>query len=357
MLLVLDNGEDLQKGQLIELRKGGSPLPITANVIHDVRAVGVAPSDQNQSQLAEWLSAIKNIPANARLISIDLTQHDRLKWNADSLAADLAPSSTGVWQWCASKVWLKRVVHQLKFEGAWPTDPKADATMLVTGASPPALPADITLKARISWQFMPTNAELARGHSLKDIRLSVTASDPMRGTLTVRLADRDAQWPPAEQQLDYGWVVDNCEDVFSFTLSVVMPRRWLALAVDAGDPRETDEWVRGIVRETVPVHIATQVHWLDEANFDNFAKTYANWQSAGSPAGDLSYQLLRHLSIGEVPADRRTGIGFVRVAEKSQANVLVSALQKGPEAVQVDIADQAQVLYVKAKAVPYSLKR
>jgi len=356
LLLKLELGTELQSGQLIELRKGNAK-PIVANVIHDVYDADVAHFQQldglqesdRGNILSNFGTDMSLLPTNRmRIISIDLAQHDRLQWNAASLVSDLN-KSPGEWKWKASKVWLKRVVYLLEFEdGQPPKDATTPARLRVSPSFPPewkaAPPTTIMLKDRRTWQITARETE----ESLKQpIQLTVMQCDPLQGTLVVHLAAPQLKWPCLADQLDYGWVVDYQKDVFSFTVSVVMQRQWLAGS--KSDPQTTDQWVRDIVRETVPAHIAAHVHWLGQADFKNFASTYASWQRSGMPAGDLSYKLLRYLSIGELPADHRTGIGFVRIASPQQVETFAATLNKFYGNDKITQADKAQVIYVKEK--------
>lgn len=352
LLLALELGKGLQSGQLIELRKGNAK-PIVANVIHDACDVGDF-QHLDGLQRSDWKdisSKIKTLSEEnkIRIVSIDLAQHDRLQWNATSLVNDLNKRPRE-WKWQASKVWLKRVVYLLEFVD----DQRQRETMPITrhlrvGPSfPPewkvTLPQKITLKDRRTWQITAHETE----NDLKPpIQLTVKSGDPLQGILVVQLTDQNSTWPNLAQQLDYGWVVDYQKDVFSFTLSVVMQQHWLTGS--KSDPQATDQWVRDIVRETVPAHIGAHVHWLGPSDFKNFASTYASWQRSGMPAGDLSYKLLRYLSIGELPADHRTGIGFVRIASPQQVEAFAATLKTSSGNNKINQADKAQVVYVKEK--------
>jgi len=352
LYLALEEGDGLQSGQLIQLRNGTS-RPIVANVIHRCWAFGAPTVNGNDEPPppSSWAKdpALKGM----MIVSIDLAQHDRLKWNAQGLVED-SKVNTPPWQWQSSEIWLKRVVHQLAFKEPWPTAPKEDATLVVQQSfplewrEPGKLPKSILLKDRRIWNVL----EKAISEPLPDIELLVLDGgvDPLLGTLKVKLKT-GSKWPTPAQQLNYGWVADYTNDVFSFTLSIVMPRPWLDASHD--DPYATDQWVQDVIRDTVPAHIVTHVHWLTARDFQNFSMCYSRWQAAGRPAGDLSYTLLQYLSIGELPVDHRTGIGFVRVASKDRSDNLAAALKSETvNANRMIIADQSQVIYVKDASIP-----
>ncbi len=102
---------------------------------------------------------------------------------------------------------------------------------------------------------------------------------------------------------------NEIKDRFTFTVSVVFNRKWLA---DVLDPYATMEWVKEIVAEEIPCHISAKIHWLDEGQFSRFGRTYGEWQKNDTPLGDLSYQLMSDLSLGELPTPIK-GIGMMMI--------------------------------------------
>lgn len=355
LYLAVEEGGDLQAGQLIQLRKGIS-RPIVANVIHSSWAseepvVPIDKKDEDTLPPTAWVTEQKQ--KRATIVSIDLAQHDRLKWNAQGLTDDFK-NGNQLWQWKSSEVWLKRVVQHLAFEGDWPKKSTTTAILKVTQSFPlewrdrGKLPECILLRDRRIWNVL----ERAIERPLPDIELLVSKDDvdPLLGTIKVSLKSGHT-WPECDQKLNYGWVADYTNDVFSFTLSIVLPRWWLEAS--NADRYATDQWVQDVIRETVPAHIVTHVHWLGGSDFQNFSKCYAEWQLAGRPAGDRSYTLLQYLSIGELPVDHRTGIGFVRVASKERSDALAVALNNvATNAEREPIADQTQVVYVRGTPSP-----
>ncbi|AKA86369.1 hypothetical protein [Pseudomonas synxantha] len=363
LFLSLEDGLQLQSGQLIELNRFNSVKPIIANVIHQTwKNANELPSLEKASCHGDIQKFLKTFAGrkNATIVSIDLDQHDRLRWSAGALVDDI-PSTDNVnplWSWRTGNVWLKRVIHPLSFVASvWPQG-EEKAELDVSPSFPlewrTQMPANITLRDKRNWLILEKTPEKL----LKDINLIVTDSDPLLGKISVKLAS-GASWPKPDEQFQYGWVAGYEKDMFSFNLSVVMPRTWLDLV--GSSPSATDSWVQEVIRDTVPAHIVTHVHWLGRDEFKDFSRVYARWQSSGMPAGDLSYRLLSYLSIGELPADHRTGIGFVRIAQNEQAQQLESALANmatnTSNTAKVQIADQAQVAYVRPSRPAISMQK
>lgn len=363
LLLSLEDGLQLQSGQLIELRSSRSFKPIIANVIHQTwEKTSELPSLVQASCHGDIQTLLKTFAGNknATIVSIDLAQHDRLRWSAEALVDDILSkdNNKNLWSWRTGVVWLKRVIHPLSFVGSvWPQAGKT-AELDVSPSFPlewrTRVRGNITLRDKRNWLILEKSPEKL----LEDINLIVTDSDPLLGKISVKLAS-GASWPKPEEQFQYGWVAGYEKDMFSFNLSVVMPRTWLDL--DGSSPSATDSWVQEVIRDTVPAHIVTHVHWLGKDEFRDFSRVYARWQSSGMPAGDLSYRLLSYLSIGELPADHRTGIGFVRIAQDDQAQQLELALanmkKNASNTAKVQIADQAQVAYVRPSQPAISMQK
>lgn len=363
LLLSLEGGLQLQSGQLIELRSSTSVKPIIANVIHQTWGKNnELPSLEKTSCHGDIKTLLNTLAGerNATIVSIDLDQHDRLRWSARALVDDILSKDNkkSRWSWRTGVVWLKRVIHPLSFvDSVWPQG-EGKAELDVSPSFPlewrTQMPANITLRDKRNWLILEKTPEKL----LKDINLIVTDSDPLLGKISVKLASGES-WPKPDEQFQYGWVAGYEKDMFSFNLSVVLPRTWLDL--DGSSPSATDNWVQEVVRDTVPAHIVTHVHWLGKDEFGDFSRVYARWQSSGMPAGDLSYRLLSYLSIGELPADHRTGIGFVRIAKDEQAQQLESVFTKmeknASSTTKAQIGDQAQVAYVRPSRPAISMQK
>ncbi|RQQ59568.1 hypothetical protein [Burkholderia stagnalis] len=321
LTLANPNQAALKTGQLIELQattKSDKTLEaITAIVIHQVV------SEEN---------------ANPVVVNIDLTEHMRLQHSLSILK----DSQTYTWHWQIGQTWLKRLTYEVKYDGR-PSQPTAPNERVLTVDA--ALPIGLAPGQRLAWrpkarwQLLPTQSDLddEKIKDLPDIVVEVTAVDRVRGTLTVQwvaaianahgdkpvdlhTAATSLAWP--EQPGLYAWSMPYQDETFSFTLSVVLNRQWLG---DQGNAGELNQWIEQIVRDEVPSHLNVQVCWLDQNSFTLFANKYRAWQDNNRPVGDLSYELLRLLGIGERPIDQRAGIGFVQVASDATSSELEKA--------------------------------
>ncbi|MCU7064898.1 hypothetical protein K7R09_24155 [Serratia ureilytica] len=345
-------GMGLVGGQLIELRgvnkkvsETSDSVPLMAIVLHSV---------------------------DGDIVSIDLTEHARLERSlAQIKSADYA------WTWRLAQTWLKRSVYNVVFaDGRVPKDTDNTVTLSV----PSGYPVELKVRDRFAlrphgrWQSWPTKDDLASTKDLSDVVVEVTATDAVRGTVTVKWVAAckatlhietppysvdavnltvDAQSPvnwdvvtqPGNQSssVSFAWSLPYRRESFSFSLSVVLDRAWLA----GGEPEVLNQWIEHIVREEMPSHLNLQLHWLGD--YANFANRYRTWQESGRPVGDQSYELLRLLGIGERPVDMRSGIGFVRVATEKESQMAEQKVNAKPAA-NVDILLQKEALvYVRGK--------
>ncbi|WP_338860212.1 hypothetical protein [Mycetohabitans rhizoxinica] len=337
----------LRPGQLIELQAYQSKNefePITGIVIHKV-------GDNSADS-----------PAN---IKVDLTQHQRLQ-----RSVPLLQDKNYEWKWRISSTWLKRVVYDLRYiDNNVPQDDTA--TLMVQ----PSFPTDLkignrfALRPKARWQSMPTDAELNKVKGKPDIVVQVQKVDPIQGTVTVQwigervpedtkgkegyhkvspvnlcIISSEPAWPVAAMPALYGWSVPYKENLFSFSLSVVLNRSWLG---QHGNPCELNYWIEQIVRQESPSHLNIQLHWLDEPQFNDFAYKYQQWQKGGRPVGDQSYGLLNLLGVGDRPTDERVGIGFVQIADPETRTRLENDISEKNKNKSREARIEQQVVYVE----------
>ncbi|MCG1038049.1 MULTISPECIES: hypothetical protein [Burkholderiaceae] len=134
-----------------------------------------------------------------------------------------------------------------------------------------------------------------------------------QGTFVAK-CDTGAQWPGTNAD---GKTLRRCyierslplADQFSFSIGVVLNREsdWFS---PSSKPSDVIEWVEQVVRDEIPCHIQSTVHWLNRSAFRSFGHAYNGWQNSGCPFGDEAYQLLELLSLSRLP-DQPAGIGTV----------------------------------------------
>lgn len=166
----------------------------------------------------------------------------------------------------------------------------------------------------------------------------VDAVDPVTGSANITVKDSDED-PVDFDKYRYYWYINPKgtlgqpaahddllqRDRFSFTLSVVLPLRYIgdlkektALQIEAEDQR-----VRKIVQGEVPAHIQARVLWLTDEQFTNFSNTYANWQNQGMAVGEDSLKIMRMLSLGML-AELVEGIGVSRIPDNAESERLTA---------------------------------
>lgn len=155
------------------------------------------------------------------------------------------------------------------------------------------------------------------------LNVTVRAVDVIAGTLTVAKAAGEKNAFPADPDVsNYFWSAPLCVDRFSFVVSLVMNKAILPQGYNFGT---TESWIRKCVQAEVPAHVSVIVHWLDDISTDpgsqiffrNFASVYSIWQNAMTIQSTSTFQLLRMLSIGGLPA-QDVGIGAMIVAGDAQ---------------------------------------
>ncbi|ALL39861.1 hypothetical protein [Serratia marcescens] len=352
----------------------GEVLTLTLHGVADALASGMLIELQRADKPDLLLSSLVIHTVKGNSVSIQLEQHARLRSSMPMLM------QKGVhWKWQMSQVWLKRVVYDLSL----PKETIREQKEVVLNVSP-SFPIELVEKTRFvlrpkaRWMIWPTKNDLV-GHDgaakKPDVVVEVVKADPLKGAVTVKwignlkkegiqnpegnptvvpvnkeeikdLKPSPPNWSEVQDaQYPYAWSVLCTRESFAFTLSLVLDRSWLK---DSQTPEELDRWITQIAREEMPSHLNLQVHWLNESNFDNFAKTYRTWQEGGRPVGDQSYELLRLLGIGERPVDGRGGIGFAQVASQSKSQIIEERLQKEQGDAERDrLLQQEAVVYVR----------
>lgn len=353
--LVLTNSlsQSLQPGMLIELQ--GQHLT-------------------NTNTPPETLGAIVIHKVEGEVVFILKEQHARL-----TRSLPLLKSTHYTWYWRVAGSWLKRVVYDAILhvgDASKQGESKANAKS-VTLSVGPSFPVELkkgvrfALRPKGRWLTWPTASDL-QGASLDkkpDIVVEVDSADPLRGTVTVtwvcqasarinklRVSTVDLQALPdnaphwallQDAKTPYAWSVPYERDNFSFTLSLVLNREWLA---ESQNPGELSRWIAQIAREEMPSHLNLQLHWLDKTDFNNFASKYQTWQNDTRPVGDQSYELLRLLGIGTAPVDERGGIGFARIVKRAESDGIEASLKHMgmSDSVHDKALQQAAVVYVRS---------
>ncbi|HEJ6984402.1 TPA: hypothetical protein SMF26_004504 [Serratia marcescens] len=362
-----------EKQTVVSFEHVGEVLTLTLHGATDALASGMLIELQQVEKPDLQLSSLVVHTVQGNSVSIQLEQHARLRSSMPMLM------QKGVhWKWQMSQVWLKRVVYDLSL----PKETKREQKEVVLNVSP-SFPIELVEKTRFvlrpkaRWMIWPTKNDLVGHGAAKkpDVVVEVVKAEPLNETVTVKwigtlkkegiqdpegnptvvsvnkkeiedLKPSPPNWSEVQDaQHPYAWSVLCTRESFAFTLSLVLDRSWLK---GSQTPEELDRWITQIAREEMPSHLNLQVHWLNESNFDNFAKTYRTWQEGGRPVGDQSYELLRLLGIGERPVDGRGGIGFAQIASQSKSQIIEERLQKEQGDVERDrLLQQEAVVYVR----------
>ncbi|MCF7696890.1 hypothetical protein KPG66_12550 [Mycetohabitans sp. B2] len=180
--------------------------------------------------------------------------------------------------------------------------------------------------------------------SISDVPLHATirSIDVAKGCFVAELKDSQSTWPDTSSS--HRWYIqkNTTGDQFSFGVGIVLNRDQL---LNVARPGDVIAWVEQIVREEIPCHIATHIHWLDKNEFQQFSQNYQAWQNNGVPLGQKSYTLLRQLALGRLP-DEPEGIGTMHVITREE---LADATLVDPtthEWTTEENVKQAEVLYI-----------
>lgn len=233
-------------------------------------------------------------------IYLDLNNNPALREKAEEL------EDVGIGIVCDnSAIWLRRMSYPLNYEVVVATRsrPRANFVYLLQ------IPYSVHLfKVGDSVAIDPTVSKAMKSFEGVTATATVTEVDIPLGTLRV---EATSAWPEANNQVFWYRVEDEITDRFSLKVGVVLDReRWL----NEDRPEEVMAWVAQIVSEEMPAHIQADVHWLSSAEFDYFGGDYKKWQKAAAESrlGETSYELLKKLSLGQLPAPGK-GVGAYHI--------------------------------------------
>ena len=150
-------------------------------------------------------------------------------------------------------------------------------------------------------------------NNIEGLTATVTEVNIPHGTL---LVTAESEWPASDNQVHWYRVEDVIFDRFSLKVGVVLDRdRWL----NEDRPEEVMAWVAQIVSEEMPAHIQADVHWLSADEFRYFRNDYKEWQqvAAESRLGQKSYELMKKLSLGQLPEPGK-GIGIYHLIAEDE---------------------------------------
>ncbi|WP_440974367.1 hypothetical protein [Pseudomonas koreensis] len=137
---------------------------------------------------------------------------------------------------------------------------------------------------------------------------SVSSIDEATGTIVVNVLDElDASLNL--QRLYWQPEISSGIDKLSLSLSLVFPES-LASGLSDSQRLERKTLIERIVREEVPAHLSSYIHWFEQDDFTALSHEYEQW--AGSPSLP-SYLLLSRLGLGRSPGNLE-GIGYAHVA-------------------------------------------
>ncbi|TLI62170.1 hypothetical protein FEK66_25380 [Escherichia sp. E1130] len=142
----------------------------------------------------------------------------------------------------------------------------------------------------------------------------ITELDPLNARLLLRCSEGETFPLPSP---NFVWFPhDLTRDRFSFTVSLVFNRD-VIFGSESLDKNTVIRWVRQVVDEEMPCHIRCWLHWFNMEDFRYLGDIWSRWQNNGEPHGDLAYQLLSLLSLGELPP-RAGGLGVMHVATATE---------------------------------------
>ncbi|KWI32621.1 hypothetical protein WM04_13480 [Burkholderia ubonensis] len=246
-------------------------------------------------------------------VDIDASQHLGRRLN-DILG--LSPEELG---WQNSNVWFEDMNYRL----AYAPDQSGLASDEKRLTCTP-FPVMVTNGDVLVLEYQITPNALARDGSDDHAQsLEVVSVDRIANTVVVR---SDFPFPSESKANQYHWYFSRSvyasQDRFSFMVSAVFNQR---LLLDlSSDPYATESWVRETILEEIPSHTRMLLHWKPEAEFNQFADTYTQWQGSGGRLGDKSCDLLYMLALGHVPAEL-PGIGSRYIASAEQKEEVIGS--------------------------------
>lgn len=174
--------------------------------------------------------------------------------------------------------------------------------------------------------------------------------DPLNARLQLRCLEGE-KFPPVSPELVW-YPYDLYRDRFSLTVSLVFNRDAL-FNTENLDKNTVINWFRQVVDEEMPYHIHCWLHWFNMEDFKSLGDIWARWQNHGEPHGDLAYQLLSLLSLGELPP-RNEGVGVMHVATATDLDTYADADLYWQESHYQQMRN-ADVLFIPASGTPAGL--
>ena len=266
----------------------GDELPVAGQLISLVV--------DNPKIIILWALVVR---VDSNIIYLDLSNNKELSGYADQLDGleDLITCNN-------SNVWLRRMDYKLDYE------------VVTSAGSNPRAESLYRMSVPYSVHLFKKGDTVKIDPSLikpVEFTAEVTEVDIPHGTLLVKAT---TAWPAANNQVFWYRVEAEIVDRFSLKVGVVLDRdRWLK----EDRPEEVMAWVAQIVREEMPAHIQADVHWLSEDEFEYFGQNYKAWQLAASESrlGQTSYELMKQLSLGQLPAPGK-GIGTYHIVDPEE---------------------------------------
>lgn len=276
---------------------------------------------------------VRRIDPQHMYFSLSLTASVQLKRNL----SDILSASPQTLSWQNSDVWLEDMNFPLIYDSDQTNLPGDQKRLMCSPFPVMIMPGDVLV---LEYQI---TKNAIKGRSYDDLirKLTVVSVDPIANTLVIHCND---PLPHDVQTSHYQWHFASSshavKDRFSFMVSVVFNQALLLELTE--DPYAAEAWVREAILGEVPSHIGVLLHWKPRWEFNQFAHTYSQWQSDGAALGDKSFELLRMLSLGNIPYGL-DGIGSMYVATAAQQADVVG--EDGSEW-NSDVIEEDQLFYV-----------
>ncbi len=275
------------------------------------------------------------VRVDALTVYLDLSNNPALKEKAEAL---IVPDLEIVCK--NSDIWLRRITYPLDSTDLQQTKEESPYCYLLH------IPSSVHL-FNVGDTVAIEASAIKSINNIEGLTATVTEVNIPHGTL---LVTAESEWPPSDNQVHWYRVEDVISDRFSLKVGVVLDRdRWL----NEDRPEEVMAWVAQIVSEEMPAHIQADVHWLSSSEFSYFGSNYNKWQQAAAESrlGETSYELMKQLSLGQLPAPGK-GIGtyhIVTIDEMDNSEWYKVAesppVSQWDEAMLEDV-EEAQVLYI-----------
>lgn len=284
----------LARGQLIDIFLGFG----TTNVLQ-IRGLMVIRADKASNCF--WL---------------DIGSSDQLSAQLDEIL--FADASSLAWQ--NSDVWLEDMNYPLAYDSNQ-SELGADQKRLLCAPFPV-----MAIKGDTLALFQPADRASRNKEDPVDttINLVIIEVDRIRNTLVVQ-KEVSQEFPEEEMTSYWFWNFSTdrlaTADRFSFMSSVVFNQDLLLQLTP--DPYATESWVREVILAEVPSHTGALIHWKPRWEFNEFAATYKKWLNSDSALGDVSYDLMYLLALGQLP-DELQGIGSMYIATEAQRDIAMS---------------------------------